>query len=77
MALRVAALTINSVLRRQVYPQSFAYGEKKYSESVSSKPKARSGAQSVQDHLIYNEEHFALKESLNKVWGVTLKTTVS
>ncbi|XP_023667589.1 probable acyl-CoA dehydrogenase 6 [Paramormyrops kingsleyae] len=67
MAFRGAALTINSVLRRQIYPQSFAYGEKKYSESVSSKPKARSGAQSAQEHLIYTEEHFALKESLNKI----------
>ncbi|XP_048849549.1 probable acyl-CoA dehydrogenase 6 [Brienomyrus brachyistius] len=67
MALRGVAFSINSVLRRQIYPRSFAYGEKKYSESVSSKPKASSGAQSAEEHLIYTQEHFALKESLNKI----------
>ncbi|KAL4629893.1 acyl-CoA dehydrogenase-like [Arapaima gigas] len=46
----------------------FASSTRSFSEKLTSKSKTeRSGAESTVDHLIYTQEHFALKESLNKI----------
>nr|XP_046273723.1 probable acyl-CoA dehydrogenase 6 [Scatophagus argus] len=42
-------------------------GVRSFSEKVSSKPVPSSTPETTDDHLVYTQEHFALKESLRKI----------
>ncbi|XP_069550607.1 probable acyl-CoA dehydrogenase 6 [Brachyistius frenatus] len=64
MALNGGVLRLNLLLHsRNFYKFNSFVGVRSLSENASSKPAAETAA----DHLIYSQEHFALKESLRKL----------
>ncbi|XP_041664282.1 probable acyl-CoA dehydrogenase 6 [Cheilinus undulatus] len=68
MALREGALRLNLLASsRNWYKFSSFISVRQLSEKVSSKPESTSSSETVADHLIYTQEHFALKESLRKI----------
>uniref|UniRef100_A0A3Q0QSH0 Zgc:85777 n=1 Tax=Amphilophus citrinellus TaxID=61819 RepID=A0A3Q0QSH0_AMPCI len=69
MALRKGALHLNLLVRsRNFYKfNSLLGGVRSLSEKVSSKQVTTSVPETTGDHLIYTQEHFALKESLRKL----------
>lgn len=68
MALRKGALRLNLAASRHFYQLTSVGSVRTLSGNVSSKPKDASGPpEIVADHVLYTQEHFALKESLKKV----------
>lgn len=68
MALRGGALRLSLLFSsRNYYKFTSCGGVRSLSENVSSKPVTSSDQETTRDHLIYTQEHFALKESLRKV----------
>lgn len=68
MALREGAQRLNLLVNsRNFYKFTSFVGVRSLSENVSSKPERDIAPQTLGDHLIYTQEHFALKESLKKV----------
>ncbi|KAK1880906.1 putative acyl-CoA dehydrogenase 6 [Dissostichus eleginoides] len=68
MALREGALRLNLLLNsRTFYKFNSSVGVRSLSENVSSTPVTSSAPEIAGDHLIYTQEHFALKESLRKI----------
>lgn len=72
MALREGALRANLLVNsRNFYKFTSFVGVRSVSENVSSKPVTSSAPETTGGHLIYTQEHFALKESLRKVCRTT------
>ncbi|XP_062265525.1 probable acyl-CoA dehydrogenase 6 [Platichthys flesus] len=68
MALCGAALRLNlCVDSRYFYKFSSRVGVRRLSENTSSRPGSGSGAETAGDHVLYTQEHFALRESLRKI----------
>ncbi|XP_034560034.1 probable acyl-CoA dehydrogenase 6 [Notolabrus celidotus] len=68
MALHGGALRLNLLIRsRFLYKSNSFIGVRSLSEKVSSKPDSSSAPETAPDHLIYTQEHFALKDSLRKI----------
>lgn len=69
MALREGALRLNVLVRSRHFYKltSLGVGARSLTEKVSSKQVKSSAPETAADHLIYTQEHFALKESLRKV----------
>ncbi|XP_071766883.1 putative acyl-CoA dehydrogenase 6 [Centroberyx gerrardi] len=67
MALREGALRLKLIPIRHFYKLTSLGGVRPLSENVSSKPVPASVSETAGDHLIYTQEHFALKESLKKI----------
>ncbi|KAK5855221.1 hypothetical protein PBY51_005346 [Eleginops maclovinus] len=68
MALREGTLRLNLLLNsRNVYRFNSSVGVRSLSDNVSSKPVTSSAPEIAGDHLIYTQEHFALKKSLRKI----------
>ncbi|XP_019946473.1 probable acyl-CoA dehydrogenase 6 [Paralichthys olivaceus] len=65
MALCRRSLSLN--LWSYFYKFSSPVGVRRISDKASSKPDGSSGAETSGDHVIYTQEHFALKESLRKI----------
>lgn len=69
MALRSGALRVNLFVNRcslSRFP-SFVGVRRSVSDQASSKAATLGDPETTGDHLIYTQEHFALKESLRKV----------
>ncbi|KAM4631065.1 putative acyl-CoA dehydrogenase 6 [Polymixia lowei] len=67
MALRAGVLSLNLTASHRFYKLLSLGGARSLSENVSSKPANASAPATMGDHLIYTQEHFALKESLRKI----------
>ncbi|XP_037548664.1 probable acyl-CoA dehydrogenase 6 [Nematolebias whitei] len=68
MATRLGALRLNVLLSsRSLFKFASSVGVRPLSENVSSKPVTSKSSDSTSDHLIYTQEHFALKEALSKL----------
>eukprot|EP00064_Thunnus_orientalis_P002107 superscaffoldBa00000146_g2114 len=68
MALREGAQRLNLLVNsRNFYKITSFVGVRSLSENVSSKPVTASAPETTGDHLLYTQEHFALKESLKKI----------
>ncbi|XP_051810981.1 probable acyl-CoA dehydrogenase 6 [Acanthochromis polyacanthus] len=68
MALLQGALRLNLLAnRRNFFKLTSFVGVRSLSENVSSKPVTSSSPEVAGDHVIYTQEHFALKESLRKL----------
>ncbi|CAI5690417.1 unnamed protein product [Oreochromis niloticus] len=69
MALREGALRLNVLVRSRHFYKltSLGGGVRSLTEKVSSKQVKSSAPETAADHLIYTQEHFALKESLRKL----------
>lgn len=68
MALRGGALRLNLLASsRPFHKLAASVGVRPLSENVSSRPAAPRAPEAAADHLIYTQEHFALKASLGKV----------
>ncbi|CAJ1083912.1 probable acyl-CoA dehydrogenase 6 [Xyrichtys novacula] len=68
MALHGGALRLNLLVSsRNLYKFNSLIGVRSLSEKVSSKPESSSSSETTSDHLIYTQEHFALKETLRKI----------
>uniref|UniRef100_A0A8C9Z9P1 Zgc:85777 n=1 Tax=Sander lucioperca TaxID=283035 RepID=A0A8C9Z9P1_SANLU len=68
MALREGALRCNLLVNsRNFYKFTSFVGVRSVSDKVSSKPVTSGDPETAGDHLIYTQEHFALKESLRKI----------
>ncbi|XP_005728786.1 probable acyl-CoA dehydrogenase 6 [Pundamilia nyererei] len=69
MALREGALRLNVLVRSRHFYKltSLGVGARSLTEKVSSKQVKSSAPETAADHLIYTQEHFALKESLRKL----------
>lgn len=70
MALRVGAVRLNLLLNsRSLLKFASSVSVRPLSENVSSKTVTSKPSDTTSDHLIYTQEHFALKEALGKVRG--------
>ncbi|XP_037650855.1 probable acyl-CoA dehydrogenase 6 [Sebastes umbrosus] len=68
MALVGGALRFNLLSNsRNIYKFTSCVGVRSASDNVSAKPVTSSASETPGSHLIYTEEHFALKESLRKI----------
>ncbi|XP_051246120.1 probable acyl-CoA dehydrogenase 6 [Dicentrarchus labrax] len=68
MALRGRCLRFNQLLSSRHFSKfTSCVGVRSLSENVSSKPVTSNVPETTGDHLIYTQEHFALKESLRKI----------
>lgn len=68
MALRAGSLRVNLLVNRCNFHKFPSFvGVRQLSDQVSCKPLTSSAPETTSDHLIYTQEHFALKESLRKV----------
>lgn len=68
MALRTGAFRVKLLVNRcNFHNFPSVVGVRSLSDNVSSKPVTSSAPESTGDHLIYTQEHFALKDSLRKV----------
>lgn len=68
MALREGAHRLNLFYTgRHFYKFASFVGARSLSENVSSKSATPGSLETETDHLIYTQEHFALKEALKKV----------
>ncbi|XP_062342708.1 probable acyl-CoA dehydrogenase 6 [Osmerus eperlanus] len=67
MALREGALRMNFLANRNFYKFTSVGLVRTLSEKVSTKPKPSSAPETTGDHLLYTQEHFALKDSLRKI----------
>ncbi|XP_042362551.1 probable acyl-CoA dehydrogenase 6 [Plectropomus leopardus] len=68
MALHKGALRLNLLVNsRNFYKFTSFVGVRSLSEYVSSKPTPSTAPEIASDHLIYTQEHFALKDSLRKI----------
>ncbi|XP_073319070.1 probable acyl-CoA dehydrogenase 6 [Pagrus major] len=68
MALRGGALRVNLLVNSSSFYKFTSFvGVRSFSEKVSSSPVTSSAPETTGDHLIYTQEHFALKESLRKI----------
>ena len=67
MALREGALRMNFLANRNFYQFKSVGLVRTLSEKVSIKPKPSSAPETTGDHLLYTQEHLALKDSLRKV----------
>ncbi|XP_026203578.1 acyl-CoA/acyl-ACP dehydrogenase [Anabas testudineus] len=68
MALREGAVRLNFLFNRGHFYKCTSYvSGRSLSENVTSKPVAGSAPETTADHLIYTQEHFALKASLRKI----------
>lgn len=69
MALRPGALRVNLLVNRCALSRfrSFVGVRRPVSDQASSKAATLGDPETAGDHLIYTQEHFALKESLRKV----------
>lgn len=68
MALRAGTLRLNLLVNRCHFHKFPSFvGVRQLSDQVSCKPVTSSAPETTGDHLIYTQEHFALKESLRKV----------
>lgn len=71
MALRTRAFRVKLLVNRCNFHKFPSFvGVRSLSDNVSSKPVTSSAPESTGDHLIYTQEHFALKDSLRKVWRI-------
>uniref|UniRef100_A0A667YDB4 Zgc:85777 n=1 Tax=Myripristis murdjan TaxID=586833 RepID=A0A667YDB4_9TELE len=61
------ALHLNLFSSRHLHKLTCFGGARSLSEHTSSKPAAGSGSETTGDHLLYTQEHFALKKSLRKI----------
>lgn len=71
MALGVRALRVHFCASRHFLKTTAVYHQRHFSENVSSKSKASA---EPADHILYTQEHFALKDSLRKVTVVAYPT---
>ncbi|KAM3596420.1 uncharacterized protein V6R79_014086 [Siganus canaliculatus] len=68
MALREGAVRVNQLYNSFSFLKFPSFvGVRTFSEKVSSKPVTSSATETAADHLIYTQDHFALKESLRKI----------
>ncbi|XP_013875842.1 probable acyl-CoA dehydrogenase 6 [Austrofundulus limnaeus] len=68
MALRIGAVRLNLLLNSRCLHKFASFvGVRSLSEKVSSKPATSRPSDTTSDHLIYTQEHFALKEALRKL----------
>ncbi|KAF1381496.1 hypothetical protein PFLUV_G00154600 [Perca fluviatilis] len=68
MALREGALRFNLLVNSRHFYKFISFiGVRSVSDKVSSKPVTSGDPETAGDHLIYSQEHFALKESLRKI----------
>ncbi|XP_068567170.1 zgc:85777 [Cebidichthys violaceus] len=68
MALPIGALRLNQlVISRNFYKCTACVGVRLLSDNVSTKPVPSGAPETVGDHLLYTQEHFALKETLRKI----------
>ncbi|KAM3857981.1 putative acyl-CoA dehydrogenase 6 [Diretmus argenteus] len=67
MALREGVLRLNLVASRHFYKLTSFGGVRSLSENVSSSPVTASDPETTGGHLIYTQDHVALRESLRKI----------
>lgn len=76
MALRTGAFRVKLLVNRCNFHKFPSFvGVRSLSDNVSSKPVTSNTPESTGDHLIYTQEHFALKDSLRKVCKIASITT--